>query len=843
MNFYDIFCERTRDYLDRPAVCQMMASGKLRTLSYQDLLDGINRYYEMLLATGDYKPGDRIGICGAASPEWHMAFFAIARLDCTAACIDHTYPSDEMQKIAHKAKLRGLYLTDNTNAVLNDPMDGVNLYRLEDGLQRQLAPRKDDSTISTEEASVLIFSSGTTSTAAGILHKAENAVASIEMILNLNHVDDDKQKFMAFLPNSHIYGCYAQCVAPMLHGNPVCYMEELSAACILGSFEAFHPTIFCGVPKVYELLMGNIRSKIDGSAITRTLFKMLFPVCLKLRKATGINLGALLFGAVKKGLGGGADVMLCGGAPLLRETAEFLYGVGLRPIVTYGATETSIPTLGNYGKNLTMDTCGKAYPPIDIRFSTEGELQLQSPYMMIGYFDEPERTAEAYTEDGWFKTGDLAALDALGNIVIQGRLKENIVLATGKKVAPDDIEANYFGMPGVADYTVCGVPAGDTGSYDEVHCFIVPEPGADPELIEQAFQDKSSESPLVMKLHGIHFIGDIPRTALGKPKRFKLVKAMQSGEPLAPLEVVKATDDVPVEEKVIYAVKKITGATSFDNSARLFHDLALDSLSAIELCVELEVLTGVRVDDYTGKDSTVQDLIDLCKNPPTPAEVKQKFSDFPIAHKAIDYAIMKIPFSVIRFLYKVKIRGEHNIPENSGYILCANHVSNFDYFFMACNFKKSRFNKLGCMAKKELFKDNVFGRLLVRLGGMVPVDRHGGSVSNSMNVLKSKLQDAWGIVLFPEGTRSFDGNLSEFKHGASSLAVGTGVPIIPAYIRGGFEAYPRQSALPKLFNFKTFHRYHVEVEYGDPIYPDGSSQEALTQRVREAIEKMKNSKN
>lgn len=838
MNFYDIFCERTRDCLDRQAVCQMMASGSLRSLTYQEMLDGINRYYDILVATGDYKPGDRIGICGAASPEWHMAFYAIARMGCTVACIDHTYPTEEMSKIARKAKVRGLYLTDNTNAVYDDSIEGVNLYRLEDGLQRKLTNRCEDSLISTEDADVLIFSSGTTSTAAGILHKAENAVGSIEMILRCNWVDN-QQRYMAFLPNSHIYGCYAQCIAPMLFGSSVCYLEELSASCILGAFEAFGPSIFCGVPKVYELLMGNITSKIEGSAVTRTLFKLLFPICLKLRQKTGINLGKVFFGAVKKGLGGGADVMLCGGAPLLKETSEFFYGVGLRPIITYGATETSIPTLGNYGKNLTMATCGKAYPGIDIRFSPEGELQLRTPYQMIGYFDEPDRTAEAYTEDGWFKTGDLGALDEKGNVLIQGRLKENIVLATGKKVAPDDIEANYFGMPGVADYTVCGVPTGDNGSYDEVHCFVVPEPGADIERVEAAFQEKSSESPLIMKLQGIHFLNEIPRTAIGKPKRFKLAKMIQSGNPVASEAVIKPSNDVSVEEKVIYAVKKITGATDFENSARLFHDLALDSLSAVELCVELEVLTGVRVDDHTDRDSTVADLIELCTNPPVQVEDTNK-KLYPIAHKPIDFTLMKIAYGVIRFLYKVKVRGSHNIPKDSGYILCANHVSNFDYFFMTCNFTRSQFDKLGCMAKKELFKDNPFSRFICRLGGMVPIDRAGGSVSNSMNVLNDKLINNWGVVAFPEGTRSVTGDLAEFKHGPSSLAVKAGVPIIPAYIKGGYEAYSRHSAIPKLFNFKSFHRYHVEVEYGDPIYPDGSSYETITTRVREAIEKMKN---
>ncbi len=832
MSLYEVIASRNASGMERTAICQMQKDGvTLRTLTYRQLFDGIERYYQVLLRAG-YQPGDRIGICGAACPEWHMAFYAISRLGCTCAALDHSYSHEEMVHIAKKARLQGLYLTDATAAVLDDPMEGVNLYRLEDGTQTQSCPRAGETPFANPEAEVLIFSSGTTSTAAGILHSAESALRSVEMILHCNYADTDKERFMAFLPNSHIYGLYAQCLAPALHQSSVCYMEELSAACIMGAFGAYHPTIFCGVPKVYELLYSSIQQKIQANRAAAFLVRTLHPLCLNIRRRWGLNPGKVLFSSINQGIGGSADILVCGGAPMRPEVADFFFGAGFRVLITYGATETSIPTLGNYGKHLTTDSCGRPYPGVEMKLSEDGELLLKNPSQMLGYFDDPERTAEAYTPDGWFRTGDLASLDQRGNVHINGRCKENIVLATGKKVAPDDIEANYAGLPGVKDFTACGIPCGEDGSYDEVHCFVVQEEQAETEAVEAAFRSRSAESPQNMKLHGIHFVPRIPRTALGKPKRYQLRKLLEAKR----TSVEEALSGAPrlntVEEKVSYVVQQVTGQERFTQESRLKQDLALDSLSAVELCVQLEKLTGVRIDDMLHQDATVGDLMGWCSHPET--VVRKKLIQYPLTRKNMDYTLMNIAWFLIRTFYKVTVRGANLLPTDTGYIICANHVSNFDYLYLTLTFRKERLSKLCCMAKQELFQHTWLNQLLCRVGGMVPIDRTG-AVGDSMHALAARLKEKWGVLAFPEGTRSKDGHLAAFKKGPAMLAVQTGVPIVPVCIKGGFEIFPRNHKLPNLFNFKTGHRYRVQVLYGAPIDPAGKSPEALTALVQQAV--------
>ncbi|MCD8126968.1 MAG: 1-acyl-sn-glycerol-3-phosphate acyltransferase [Clostridiales bacterium] len=127
--------------------------------------------------------------------------------------------------------------------------------------------------------------------------------------------------------------------------------------------------------------------------------------------------------------------------------------------------------------------------------------------------------------------------------------------------------------------------------------------------------------------------------------------------------------------------------------------------------------------------------------------------------------------------------------------MCANHVSNFDYLYLTLTFRKERLSKLCCMAKQELFQSSWLNRLLCRVGGMVPIDRTG-AVGDSMHALAARLKEKWGVLAFPEGTRSKDGRLAAFKKGPAMLAVQTGVPIVPVCIKGALKSSSRGTSCP-----------------------------------------------
>ena len=192
----------------------------------------------------------------------------------------------------------------------------------------------------------------------------------------------------------------------------------------------------------------------------------------------------------------------------------------MKVLITYGATETNIPTLGNLRHNITTDSCGQPYPDVSVKLSDSGEILIKSPYMMKGYYNDAESTAAAF-DDGWFLTGDTAVVDEKGFYHITGRVKDSIVLSTGKKVAPDNIETFYSNIAGVLEFVICGVPVGSGGS-DEVHAFIVAEEDAIHESIKKAIHEIGTTLSASMKIMRIHFVESIPRTSLQKPKRYLL---------------------------------------------------------------------------------------------------------------------------------------------------------------------------------------------------------------------------------------------------------------------------------------------------------------------------------
>ena len=142
-----------------------------------------------------------------------------------------------------------------------------------------------------------------------------------------------------------------------------------------------------------------------------------------------------------------------------------------------------------------------------------------------------------------------------------------------------------------------------------------------------------------------------------------------------------------------------------------------------------------------------------------------------------------------------------------------------------------------CMAKKELFNKSPLNKIFIQIAGLIPVDR-GGNAFSALMTAKDKLKEQWGILIHPEGTRSKDGQIGEFKKGAALLAIESGVPIVPAYIKGGHDVYPPSQKLPKLFNWKYFKKYTIEVIYGEPILPNGLNVDDLMQKVNAAVKSL-----
>ncbi|MEG1426989.1 MAG: AMP-binding protein, partial [Oscillospiraceae bacterium] len=460
MNIYEEIRRKNADKQERPALSIRLKGGSERSYTFAQMFAAVSGYQQMLVAEG-LCPGDRVAIISESCPEWTIVFLAIASVGATSLLMDASLGATDLMEQLEQSDVRCLFASPKSIEKLgNIPVPTFDLLAGSNAYLNERKPLRTATIPGNEMAASIIFSSGTTKKASGILHSHDSILNSALMCMESNHLNA-KDRFLAILPNSHIYGVLCQIVGPLLLGAPTCFLDEMTSEALVGGFKEFKPSIFPAVPKIYELLKTQISFKINSDPTTKKLFATLFPICLKLRKATGINLGKKLFKTVHDNFGGQLRILCSAGAPTEAETAEFFYGIGFDFLITYGATETCIPTIGNYGRQISTDTCGKPYPNITVKISESGEILIKTPYRMLGYFENQEATVAAFNKDGWFCSGDLGCIDQKGLVRVLGRCKDNIVLATGKKIAPDDIEKAYMGIDGLKELVVCGIPVSD----------------------------------------------------------------------------------------------------------------------------------------------------------------------------------------------------------------------------------------------------------------------------------------------------------------------------------------------------------------------------------------------
>lgn len=846
MGIYSVIRKTNEKNKDKLAVSITMDNGTEREFTYEMLFSKCEIYFNELKACGVEK-GDRVVIVADNSPEWNIAYLAIMKMKCTAVLIDASLTKEDILSLIYKSDARCVFTCDkiidklkgipSINIPFLDIMDNGKPFRESIKTISKELPKTIDGD---EEVALIIYSSGTTKLPSGIMHTHSSMIETIKITSKENNLTCN-ERILSILPNSHIYGVVTALLGSMMLGASLHYIESINSEALLNAFKNFKPTVFPCVPKIYELFEKQIVKKINSKQFTKCMFKMFFPICNVVRKHTNINLGKIIFKSIHKGFGGDLRLMTCAGAPLDESVAQFYYGTGFNMLITYGLTETNIPVIGNRGKKLMMDSCGKPYPNINIKLANKdengaGEIYVKSPYVMKGYFRDEEANKQAFDGE-WFKTGDIAVFDSNENIKIVGRSKENIVLATGKKVTPDDIESKYGRIAGVKEFVIAGVPVHNT-DYDEVHAFIVKEGlSVSSEDILKEIQNKGSELSLYMKIAKVHFLDEIPKTSLQKPKRYLLKK--YALEDIKHIEINEKEETVNknIEDELVDIIVKVGNLDRavVSKDSKIFMELGIDSLGAIELSVQVQEKWGVVIDNILNENTTINEIVSFIK---APNKEKVSLSKVYINRKKdFHYKVFRFHCRLAHILYKINVKNHHNIPSDSGYIICSNHVSNIDYLWLAINFKREQFLKFSCMAKKELFNNSFLSKLLIDTCGMLPVER-GGINSEVIKCCKKQLDDKWGLLIHPEGTRSSNGKLGELKKGAATIAKESNVPIIPAYIKGAYEVYPKGNKIPKLFNWKKLKRYNIEVIYGEPIYPNSLSAEEITKKVESSILKL-----
>jgi long-chain acyl-CoA synthetase len=313
-----------------------------------------------------------------------------------------------------------------------------------------------------DDVATIIYTSGTTGEPKGAMLTHSNFVSNVVSCCTVVPISGESTA-LSFLPLSHVFERMID-YAYLYRHSSVAYAESIDK--LKDNFLEINPHCFAAVPRVYEKVYGRIRDRVDkGSAIKKKLFawaervgreRLSFeekgePVPAGLARKARIA-DRLVFSKIRHALGSRFRFAVSGGAPLSRELAEFFLGAGVTIYEGYGLTETSPVIAVNGPKAWRLGTVGKPIPDVEVKIAPDGEILTRGPHIMKGYYQRPQATAEAIDADGWLHTGDIGRLDEDGFLSITDRKKDLIVLAGGKKAAPQPIEnelkkSPLIGMP------------------------------------------------------------------------------------------------------------------------------------------------------------------------------------------------------------------------------------------------------------------------------------------------------------------------------------------------------------------------------------------------------------
>ena len=855
-----------------------------RTLTYRDFSAQVRAIASHLAAAG-IKKGDRVAMLSENRPEWCAAYLAILMAGGVAVPLDAQLGPAEIRTLAADSEAKMIFLSGKTlhtaavatkEGQTNDGRTAVLLDFDSPEYDKALRTRLLDAfpaSLPGDLASI-IYTSGTTGNPKGVMLSHKNFCSDAEA-LREGRIVSHEDSVLSVLPLHHTYAFMCTFLVPVFLGGSIIYPVSLKGPDLLSAIKDRGATVMIGVPQLLTLIRNGLLNKIRGLP-KPVSFGLLHLLRLSgfVREKARVNPGRLLFRSVHEMFGREFRFFGSGGARLDPAVMQDLEAFGFTVLEGYGLTETSPVITFNPVDKRKPGSVGRPLPSVEIRIlapseTGEGEIAVKGPMVMSGYYRNPAATAEVM-QDEWFRTGDIGRIDDEGYLFITGRSKEVIVLSSGKNIYPEEVEKRYISTPLIGEICVLGSEKG--GVTEGLHAVIVPDleyakkAGISnvQEELKWAINEISGDIPSYMRITGFSLRKEpLPRTPLGKLRRF-LIKA--------DMAVPQKTEGKVGEEEPAVAeddaVKKIMEALrQFAKEQRdirqddnLELDIGLDSLSKIELTVALEKAFTLRLpEDFMAGIQTVRELTEKIRKQSATephAGMPEKTGWRGILSAGLSDADLRavslegrerrtgptfLAFTCFKVLFKLlfglEARGLGNIPSAGNFILAANHSSYLDGPSLILSLPFSRFTQIYSLGLRDFFAGFLKSGF-AKLAHVIPIDSTS-YLSKALQLSAYVLRNGRSLAVFPEGGRSFDGNLMEFKKGVGVLAVEMGVPVVPVLIRGAFKAFPRGAAFPRCRKITvTFGRPVVAADLDLSKRPEGLDEyqhfaDTVKERVRE----------
>lgn len=480
---YSLLTDRlARTGADTVIAAKKIGPGRWQNVTTGEFHERVVSAAKGLIALGIAK-GDAVTIFSSTRLEWGILDFALAAVGAVSVPIYDTDSAPQAQRIMNDSAVK-LAFADNRERF--DRLDSVkdhcpalkqilmiegNALGALEGLGVTVSDEELNERVATvraDDLATIVYTSGSTGNPKGAELTHKNFVSITITASQALHevVLDDHPRLLLFLPLAHCFARFIQYASIASDDGVVGYLPDTKS--LLPDLRSFEPTYLLGVPRVFEKVYNAASHKAGAGWKGRLFVKAAEAARVWSRKeqageqhtfaeiAERAKYETLVYRTVRGALGPKIKYVACGGAPLSLDLAHFYNGIGLPMIQGYGMTETAAPFAATRVTDNVIGTVGQPAPGSSIRISDEGELQVKGPNVFRGYHNLPEKTAEAFTADGWLRTGDLAEIDDEGHIVITGRIKDIIITAGGKNVSPIPLEEEIAKCPIVEHCVVVG---------------------------------------------------------------------------------------------------------------------------------------------------------------------------------------------------------------------------------------------------------------------------------------------------------------------------------------------------------------------------------------------------
>ena len=875
--------ERTVARFGKRVAIEVQRPDRVDRFTYQQLYE-LAVAHGAWLATNGVKPGDRCAILAHNDAHWCAVYLGIVRAGAIAVPLDTNYSAKQVATIIKDSGSRLLFVSERLRPIAAAALDSGLVDGLIDIVDVHATPGTGTGALALaapdapDAPAVILYTSGTTSDPKGVVLTHANLLAERDAAFSVVTVTD-QDALLGVLPLFHSLAQVANLLLPFAAGARVVYLETVNSTDLVRALKERQITIFCCVPQFFYLIHQRVFQQVQKSGlITRLMFKTLLGLNFRLRRM-GLNIGPLVFGKVHDVMGRKMRLLVTGGSKFDPAIGRDLYSLGFTILQAYGLTETSACASINTPDEAHIDTVGKPLPGVAIRIlppepgAQDGEIAVRGPIVMAGYYNRPDVTAQVM-QDGWFLTGDLGRMDAEGRLQITGRKKEMIVLASGKNIYPEEIEAHYRQTPYVKEICVMGLAEPGRPSTERLFAVIVPNMDLMRErkivnagdILRFEIEGLAVGLPAHKRVLGYDiWFEPLPRTTTQKIKRHEVARrvaekqaaASNLAAPLSPQHQSWLDEaHVSIAAGVIQA--RLRQGIRVRPDANLELDLGLDSMERVELLTELEQRFSVKVPRAAAFEIfTVQQLVEAVRpgsgdDQPSGLSVADEswavlLRDLPtVADPVLGGLLERRPFAtpllfvlskLVRLaLGRVRVTGLDKLPKDGAFIITPNHQSYLDPLFVSSLLPYRVWRELFYVGAVEYF-ETPFSRWVARTVNLVPVDADSNLVP-AMQAGAFGLTHGRVLVLFPEGERSMDGTVKKFKKGAPILAQHLHVPIVPVAIKGIHELWPRN----RPFNWQLmlpWSGHRITIEFGEQMTcAEGENYADSTTRLREQVSKM-----